>query len=376
LGSLELLEEKLEHIKLGDAPKHLRFPHERGTWRRSVLLGRRTSPFIATETQGDIRVIKLSQDGTQGRSKSFLAANLPRTVLSTATATESPTALLARHEMQSWRLLQLEPASLREPDKFTTSPGLGADGSHLPATLYFLARSYQQANGTSTKNYVYDQVAARLSELINDVYAIDVDRDEKRELLTLEVTDREETVYPARSLSDGTLRFLALAVLELDPRASGLMCLEEPENGIHPERIPTILQLLQDIAVDVTQPVGEDNPLRQVIINTHSPSVVQQVPDDCLLVAELNEIIKNNQRFKSACFSWLPDTWREDANPEINPVARGKLLSYLNSPLIAERYEVHLPQKSKKRKHRRVIDRPDLQLGFLSLRSAFCPSRC
>ena len=53
-----------------------------------------------------------------------------------STPQRSPTALLARREMQSWRLLQLESSALREPDEFTTPPGLGSDGSHLPATLY------------------------------------------------------------------------------------------------------------------------------------------------------------------------------------------------------------------------------------------------
>jgi hypothetical protein len=38
--------------------------------------------------------------------------------------------------------------------------------------------------------------------------------------------------------------------------------MEEPENGIHPERIGAMLTLLQDIAVDPTEPVGDDNPLR------------------------------------------------------------------------------------------------------------------
>ncbi|BDA72313.1 hypothetical protein CAL7716_064790 [Calothrix sp. PCC 7716] len=68
-----------------------------------------------------------------------------------------------------------------------------------------------------------------------------------------------------------------MAVLELDPQAQGLLCLEEPENGIHPDRITKTLRLLQDIATDAEEPIGVDNPLRQVIINTHSPSVVTQV---------------------------------------------------------------------------------------------------
>lgn len=119
-------------------------------------------------------------------------------------------------------------------------------------------------------------------------------RAERRELLTLEVTDHDGTVHPARSLSDGMLRFLALAILEADPQARGLVCLEEPENGIHPRRIPAMLQLLQDIAVDVECPVGPDDLLRQVIVNTHSPAVVPQVPDASLLVAEWKEIVQED----------------------------------------------------------------------------------
>jgi hypothetical protein len=57
-------------------------------------------------------VIKIHQDGgNRGRPQSLLAPNLPRTALSAANAAESPTATMARREMQSWRLLQLEPLS-------------------------------------------------------------------------------------------------------------------------------------------------------------------------------------------------------------------------------------------------------------------------
>jgi len=380
LGSLELLREELEHIKLSDAGKHLRFKHAAGVWRKSVVMGRRTSPFIST-VEGDTtssaidkgtphRVIKLHQDGSAGIPKSFLAGNLPRTVLSTVNATESPTALLARREMQSWRLLQLEPSALREPDKFTTSPGLGSDGSHLPATLYYLTRAQRAADRQSesySEDWVYGQVASRLSQLIDDVFQVKVDKNDRLELLTLEVADFSGTTYPARSLSDGTLRFLALAVLELDPTAGGLICLEEPENGIHPERIPAVLRLLQDITTDPNKPVGPDSPLRQVIINTHSPAVVAQVFDDSLLVAELKETMKDQQRFKRACFSWLPDTWRSEAQPDVPTVARGKLLAYLN-PFASE--PEHIPIARAKAKQRRVVDRPDLQPMLPSLGGA------
>ena len=358
LGTLELIEERLERLKLGDWRKHLKFADKRKEWRDSVLKGRRAVPFISTEDQEGNWVIKLHKDGgSSGRPQAILAKNLPRTVLSTVNAAESPTALLARREMESWRLLQLESSSLREPDEFTTSPGLGSDGSHLPATLYELARS--QTDPTSKRKedtWIYDRVAARLSELIDDVAAVKINRDERRELLTLEVKDHSGTVHPARSLSDGTLRFLALSVLEVNPKASGLICIEEPENSIHPARIPSILRLLQDIATDVAYPIGPDNPLCQVIVNTHSPAVVQQVPSEALLVAELREIVQDGQRFNGVRFSWLSDTWRADTLPEVYSVSKGQLLAYLKPTIPKDPLSTSKPKKNE-----RVIERTDLQ---------------
>jgi predicted ATPase len=62
-------------------------------------------------------------------------------------------------------------------------------------------------------------------------------------------------------LSDGTLRLLALTVMELHTTARSVICLEEPENGIHPERIPAMLRLLQGIAIDPRIPIDDGNPL-------------------------------------------------------------------------------------------------------------------
>ena len=357
LGTLELIEERLDRLKLGDWGKHLKFADQRKDWRDSVLKGKRAVPFISTRIQGGDRVIKVHQDGGKGvRPQTILSKTLPRTVLSTINAAKSPTALLARREIQSWRLLQLESSSLREPDEFTTPPGLGSDGSHLPATLYGLARSQKDSSPTSQGKEIYAQVAARLSELIDDVAAVRIDRDEQRELLTLEVTDHSGTVYPARSLSDGALRFLALSVLESDPKASGLICMEEPEKSIHPSRIPLILGLLQNIATDVTIPVGLDNPLCQVIVSTHSASVIQEIFDDTLLIAELAEDVPDSQQFNGVRFSWLSDTWRVAVLPEVPPVSKDQLLAYLGPTMP----RTPLP-KSKLKRNQRIIDRSDIQ---------------
>jgi len=359
---LQVLKEELSYIKTGEAHRHILFPNSAAHWRKSVVLNNRraTSGYISTEENGPDRVIRLHQDGgSRGRAAvSRKAASLPRTVLSAVDAAESPTALLARREMQSWRMLQLEPSSLRRPDDFGARPRLAADGSHLAAALYDLAR--QRENGAKGKGVgeaqVYTEVANRLSELIEDVSDVLVDLDEKNERLTLKVATKDGTWHPARALSDGTLRFLALAVLELESDATGLICLEEPENGIHPQRIPAMLTLLQDIATDVNEPVDSDNSLRQVVINTHSPAVVGEVPDDSLVVAELEEVVRDGHRFKAVSFSCLPKTWRAKSEHAPSIASRGALLAYLNPHSRAA-----LDAKSKPAQKRRVVDRPDIQ---------------
>ena len=358
-GALEIVKEELAHVAQRDAPRHLLFPHSAKDWRKSVVQRRRSARyFISTEGEGESRVIKLHQDGgSSGRPLRRPAVNLPRTVLSVASAAESPTVLTARREMEAWQLVQLEPTAMRRPDEFVSPTHLGTDGRHLAATLYRLARNAEQDGHDGGREppgedvRVYSQITNRLGELIDDVHGIHIDLDEKREIMTLYVQDRDGTPHPARALSDGTLRFLALSVLESDPRMQGVLCLEEPENGIHPERIPAILRLLKEIAVDTQLPVGDDNPLRQVVVNTHSPVVFQQVPDDSVVFVKAMEAVdRTGHRFKRAQFLCLSDTWRAKHSEH---AIRGDLLPYL-SPVLPEEQSEPVVKK-------RVVDREDVR---------------
>lgn len=361
LGFLEIIKEELSYIKKTEARKHLLFRHS-PKWRDAVVVGVRRSLLISTEQYGEERIIKLHQDRRGkgrggGRTLARSAANLPRTVLSVANAAESPTVLCAKREMESWQILQLEPSTLRKPDEINAPSHLSINGAHLPANLYRLAQTEVTASNKETvidPDVIYSKVANRLATLIRDIREVWVDRDEKREILTLQITGADGTNHAARSLSDGTLRFLALSVLELDITVQGLICLEEPENGIHPERIPAMLSLLQDIATDPDEPVDETNPLRQVIVNTHSPAVVSEVPDESLLVAEMREDARDGRRFKKVSFSCLSDTWRTKAPERPSTVSKGKLMVYLNPSSPSQIKDQQRP--------RRVIDRDDLQM--------------
>lgn len=356
---LEIIREELSRIRHGNSEINKWSSKE---WRDSVIVAKRDSPMISTDSRSEETKIQLHLDrGEQrgGMPTIALAHDLPRTLIQAANAAEHRTAVAVQREMQSWRLLQLEPSSMREPDRFNSISHLGHRGEHIPATLYRLARN------SKDEDIIYTSVANRLQELITDVRYIGIDRDTTREQLSLWAKGKDGTSHPARSLSEGTLRFLALTLLEQDSEEQGVLCLEEPENGIHPERIPAMLRLLKDISVNSSYPIGPDNPLRQVIVNTHSPAVVGQVDENDLLVAEQRQFKIEGIVCPRANFAPLPGTWRANllTDPERDSVALGQLLSYLNP---FPNNDIHETQNSTTKKQiRRVIDRPDLrQLVF------------
>jgi predicted ATPase len=332
LGGIELISEGMVHLNRSDAEPQLGFHHSK-TWRNSALDGRRTAPFISTTTEDGIRIVRLHVDAgedSRGRPRSVPASSLRRTVLSNVNnASEHRTLVLARQEMMTWIQLQLEPSALRAPDSFMSPHVIGANGAHVPATLYHLHQLAEQSEEDAAED-VYQKVANRLAELIENVDSISVDVDEKRQALNIMMADRQGASHLASALSDGTLRFIALTVMEADTAPRALICLEEPENGMHPQRIPAMIRLLQDLAVDTEEPVGPTNPLRQVIINTHSPSVVAEVPSDSLLLAQGVTALVDGQAIFRFSLLPLPDTWRAKLDPSAPSVARGVLLAYLN----------------------------------------------
>ncbi|HMV40029.1 MAG TPA: ATP-binding protein, partial [Plasticicumulans sp.] len=164
------------------------------------------------------------------------------------------------------------------------------------------------------------------------VESIRVDLDEKRKLLTLMLRERSGTELPAHALSDGTLRFLVLCVMAIDPDTRGLICMEEPENGIHPGKMAAILGLLKEIAVDPEQPVDDDNPLRQVIVATHSPVFVQcQNKNDLICVARIRRKSGNGNMINIMKCLPLINTWRSETAGG-DHIGLATLIDYLQKP--------------------------------------------
>jgi predicted ATPase len=338
---LELLEEDLRALSLEAASKELKFGPD-SAWIKRFLKGprTRTSPFINTTPDGVIQLWGDKVEGRAGRQAGVPAAKSPRTVLASVDASTHPTALAARREMQSWRQLQLEPSALRSPDDYRDEDRISHTGAHLPNALRRIGCGLELAD--------------LLSRLVPGVLAVEVDSDPARQQRMLRVLLRDRQTYDASSLSDGTLRFIALGLLGLDPLTTGLTCLEEPENGIHPQRIPEVMSLIDLLASDATQDTDDAKASarvspRQVILNTHSPLVVDHLFADALLMADTVQF----QGREWIRFKPLAGTWRAEGLRPTELVSKGQLKAYLRGRLAANRAAESPPGK------RRVGDHVD-----------------
>jgi len=198
---------------------------------------------------------------------------------------------------------------MRAPSEYTGPQHVDHRGGHLAGTLQRLRKREERDALT--------EVANRLAELLPEVRQVRVDDDPRFQTYTVQVQGSDGVFHSARSLSDGTLRFLVLATLLEDPEARGTLCLEEPENGIHPDRVAPMVRLLKDFAVDPQQAVDTNNPLRQVIVNTHSPLVYQQVDDADVVFLESVERV--GARGRIARVEVPQGTWRALNAPHVRP---------------------------------------------------------
>jgi predicted ATPase len=99
--------------------------------------------------------------------------------------------------------------------------------------------------------------------------------------------------------------------------------MEEPENGIHPQKIPQMVQLVRQLSDASNSWNDQAQSLRQVVINTHSPLVVQELDLDELVMAETYYEQGNAWvRFKS-----IESTWREKFGGQF--LSQGKLKASL-----------------------------------------------
>lgn len=160
--------------------------------------------------------------------------------------------------IENWRVYHFhdtsENAPLRSSASLTEPDQLSANGGNLPAFLYF----FQQTRPDEFAHFqdVVRQAAPFLGAFVLQPEALN------KQLIRLRWrhVGRDE-VFDVNDLSDGTLRFIALSALLLQPDPPSTIVLDEPELGLHPAALAHLAALMHQVSPDV-----------QIIAATQSPT--------------------------------------------------------------------------------------------------------
>ncbi len=161
--------------------------------------------------------------------------------------------------MRFYREFQLgHDSSLRRPQQADLIQDyLLEDGSNLAAVLSYLLN--QPAIKSRILDYLQDFYPS-----VQDILAALIGG-------SIQVSFHEKGLYhpvPSTRLSDGTLRYLCLLAVLCHPESPSVICIEEPETGLHPDVIPKLAKLLV-----------EASERSQIIVTTHSDILVDALTD-------------------------------------------------------------------------------------------------
>ncbi|WP_432535730.1 AAA family ATPase [Kineococcus arenarius] len=247
------------------AEAHLKYGASRWTILRTEGTGREKRFVFTPRRAGESR---------QGHPRVLPAGSATASVLtSVPTADFSPLLYAVRREVERWRVLQLDPAALRQPSPVgQATDRLQRDGANLAWVLETIARASRRGGPG------LDALAADLARVIRGFSAVEVAENDARGQWEVVLRSRDEGAISARVASDGTLRLLAVLAALYEPESPGVLCFEEPENGIQPARLGPLVQVLRDLVTDTaSDPVldagGKPSPLVQLLVSSHSPKL-------------------------------------------------------------------------------------------------------
>jgi len=179
-----------------------------------------------------------------------------------------------REHLDRWRLYHFHDTSSTSPMKRTWDINdnhyLRPDGVNLAAFLYFLREKHNSSYS------LIRRTVQRVAPFFDDFQL--EPQQLNPEKIRLEWKHKgSELYFDASALSDGTLRFIALATLFFQPinYQPSVILVDEPELGLHPYAITLLASLIKQTSVNI-----------QVIISTQSPLLLDQFQPEDVLVAD------------------------------------------------------------------------------------------
>ena len=166
------------------------------------------------------------------------------------------------------------------------------DAANLAAYLYLLKEKHEQ-------NYQEIVRIVQLAAPFFDDFVLQPSA-ENPDKIRLEWREKDSDKYfNASTLSDGTLRFICLATLLLQPKLPAIILLDEPELGLHPFAIHLLVELFKSVCTSQST---------QLIVSTQSVTLINQLQPEDILVVEREKGQSTFKRLNANDLSvWLED---------------------------------------------------------------------
>ena len=195
------------------------------------------------------------------------------TRLAAGTSFFSPPLALFRSYIEGWSFFNINPVIARQPCKEGPDLALGEAGEFLAAILHKL----EKQNGEKGS---LEQIVAGLRGAVPGFKNVRTKALEVEGKWTFQVVeDRIRGAINPRSVSDGTIRLLAMMVIaHWSARRSTLLAIEEPENGLHPH--------LSKAVVDLLRTASET---RQILATTHNPNFLDELEPEEVILCDKEE---------------------------------------------------------------------------------------
>jgi len=179
-------------------------------------------------------------------------------------------------------------ASVKKPANSIDYSFLREDGSNIAAFLYRLQES-------SFKSFKLIERVVQSVAPFFDKFILKPDEINNQQIFLGWLEKGSDKLFTAHNLSDGTLRFICLATLLLQPELPEIIIIDEPELGLHPFAISKLASMLK-IAANTSQ----------VIVSTQSVNLVNEFSaDDIIVVDRKDEQSVFSRQSKEKLEHWL-----------------------------------------------------------------------
>lgn len=200
-----------------------------------------------------------------------------------------------RPSVSNWRVYHFhdtsETAKVKQKHPVNDNLRLKADAANLAAYLRMLKEKHEAE---------YQRIVETI-RLVAPYFGDFVHRSGEQEYVELEWTQKgkSDTPFKAHILSDGSLRFICLATLLLQPvkLLPDTILIDEPELGLHPYAISVLADIFKQVAED-----------RQLIVSTQSVELINELSPEDIVVVDQEDGASTFKRFTEQELSgWLDE---------------------------------------------------------------------